>query len=221
MITTRLLLEFCKFATAVRVEDLSPGDVLLTSSQVGPGPRGILSKALNYGQRRTQGHFGHAMMYLGNGEMLDHRIEHGTRIKPAAEAIGDLDHVVIRPRASAASKQRAVAFAKQHVGDAYNKKTMVASGASLLLPKKLRDMVHKPVDPGAHNWICSSIVNAAYDGKLAPERGALAAPIDILHSPRSRVIHSHSAGVPDIPTLGAYRGRKLPQVLSVVAKHLK
>ena len=218
MISPFLLSAFIKEAVAIREHELQAGDIILTSPRSTKGGGGLADKLFSVMQRRTLGRFGHAQMYLGNGEVMDHRFK-DSKIRTLSDAVGDLDHAVIRPRLSQAERQKAVQSARSLVGSSFGRMNAVASGMSLLLPAKLRAMFVKPTRN--NNTFCSSIINSAYGGKVAPHAGHLATPADLLHGGKTSLIHMHSTTPPTIPVSGIFANRKLPRLATNVISHLK
>lgn len=128
---------------------LIAGDILLTTTQ------SWTAKGIRF---VTGSEISHAILYVGNGNVVEAYSKDGVVLRTLAEALSGASLAVAYrvPKATAQQIQSAISFAKNQVGKEYSGWTAAVAG---LLSPGTTDLV-----PGPSNqtFICSELVLAAY-----------------------------------------------------------
>lgn len=195
--------------------ELEPGDIVLVSrGDPLPPPKdaGAVSRTLwNAGQAvfravspRLQGSLTHAMIYTGDGKIVESTKE-GIVERPFRAATLKKAYVVMRPEVPKKFRHMAANFARKQIGKPYDDTATLAAGASLFLPepvaeKVLTSVVEAPKSP--KSWTafqCAGLVTASYEaaGVEAPANSIhwrFAAPAHLLTYAKNRIVMKKEKG---------------------------
>ena len=113
-----------------------------------------------------QGSHAHSGIYVGDGEIVEARIEDGVQKRTLPAALENIQSaIIVRPKTDKTTRQKAADFALSRVGRPYDSLAFLsAQGTSLLIPddmaKKLLSRKNNPED--ADKFICGNLVSASY-----------------------------------------------------------
>ena len=184
--------ELMKISEAQRVEEafhhevedvdglkkkLKPGDVLFTAP-LRSKMKGVVGRYLFKPlSKKIQGtDYGHAALYVGDGEVVDTRLGQGTK-KVTLEHVARTNQIVaLRPQVTPEERKAAVEYAEGQVGVPYSMTHLVGS-VSPVRPKH-----HKP-DKAPEKHICSALVASAYkDRKFTDVATSVTRPNELMQS---------------------------------------
>ena len=176
---------------------LQKGDILLT----GPRQRRGVQHVFTPVSELVQGtHYGHAALYAGNGQVIDHDLAHGTYIKGMDEILTNNDVMAVRPNTTPRKRAEAVRWAQRRQGHPYSMKSLFTDSVYPdFISEKQPD---KNLDD--KEYVCSGVVASAYRdiGRFNPRRSVVGTrPSDIAASDKTTMIRKYAMYI--------IRGRKL------------
>jgi uncharacterized protein YycO len=180
---------------------VAPGDIVV----VGPGKPvksvGTVGRALNtafqHVSKAVQGDITHGGVYVGDGRVVEIRLDTGARSLPLAAFVRGRRAAVVRPLVSARTVERAVERAKH-----YTKARPDYDTAGLFRALAAHYVKMKPSTKVEEDKLtCSTLVSAAYKGvsftKDKPHNAIM--PVDILNSKKTQVVATKLSGVEPAP----------------------
>jgi len=167
---------------------MQPGDILVANSIELPG---ALNTAVRSASSYAQGGFNHVAMYVGNGDIVESRVNRGTKQLSLKSGMRGLSYTVVRPDESKKVRSRAALEARKQVGKSYSASDMLRSGAYLgILPKSLRHkmMAHGKGSPVSLKELdavqCAALVEGSYRGagtSVVPGDFRYVTPVDFMN----------------------------------------
>ena len=173
-------------------DDLQPGDILLMSSMQVPG---FLNSMVRAGSTATQGGLNHAAVYVGNGKIVEGRVNRGVRELGLRKGTRGLSYTVVRPNLPRRVRSKAARVAKSQVGKEYSTGDLAVTGALLgLLPDTFRSRLLKSNDDSIDTdtaMQCAALIAGSYQkaGKnITGTSYKYVAPVDLLSKTNSTVV---------------------------------
>ena len=173
-------------------ELLQPGDVLIRDFDPIKGEAGVAARLADrvqeFGMPVTQGNMQHAVMYVGDGQVIGATAAAGVRRTPIATALGNQPFAAFRP-IDAVDARRAVEYASQQLGQPYGTRRLVATGLAAVTPAQVHPLLEALA--GCSGPVCSTLVTDAYEQagvKLTGVPSGLASPSDLAFSDRMRQV---------------------------------
>lgn len=181
--------EFEKIAAiADQIDQLRPGDILLTSKgskkaftggRVQRYGRELMDKAM----RPLLGDYVHAGIYVGDGKVIDANPAYGVKRVPLT-SFNDASVKVMRPQLPKADRDRAIQHVQGMVGTAYSVPAALKAWAT---------STFKHLEPRQHvenaGVICSNLIANAYRGKVIPGKDpSIVLPGDFTHSSKLKTV---------------------------------
>lgn len=141
-------------------DELKAGDVLFTAPN-----RRALTYRYRYGfkpiSELVQGtDFGHAMLYIGGGRVMESTLGMGVRNRPLKRIVAKNNVIALRPDVPAEEKKQAVEYALSQGGLKYNIPAMLRAMIPL---RGRREGSRKPEE--SNSVICSALVANAYPNR--------------------------------------------------------
>ena len=198
---------------------LRKGDVILTTPKKDKGMSAGLKIPTNIFKKVStslQGSHGHSAIYVGNGQVVEARIEDGVQIRPLKRALRGIDSaIVVRPKTDKRTREGAADFAVTRVGRQYdNLAFLTAQGASMLIPDKMsKKLISRKQNPqDADKFICGNLVAASYASKGFSPKGSkywdLTVPRDFLDPGTNRKIGIIGKKNSVDATIGKFKGQE-------------
>ena len=182
---------------AKKSKELEPGDILLMSSMKVPG---TINSMIRAGSTATQAGLNHAAVYVGNGKIVEGRINRGITELDLKRGTKNLSYTVVRPNLPRRIRKRAASIAKKQVGKEYSSKDLVQTGALLgLVPDSLRSKLLSPSEEtidDANTMQCAALIAGAYQkaGKnITGTSFKYVAPVDLLSKTDSVIVKMKKA----------------------------
>lgn len=160
------------------MKTLKPGDLIFSAPHRKAG-KGFMGRVFKPISRKIQGtDFGHTAMYVGDGKIVDTRIEREAKTESLKKLITHNNIVAVRPRgASIHERKKAVEYAKAHVGTPYSKSALLRAAT----PFQGKFKGKGPEESSA--VMCSGLAANAYSRrKFAPVSRKFIRPSQILTS---------------------------------------
>jgi len=194
LVTTALVDEFEKIARKRKPKppkrlpadfkaSLKPGDIILTNAgsrliykdkPITGAVQGVLEKLKSV----QLGNYGHSLIYVGNGRVVDAHPAYGVREQPIEDALYGVHSMALRPNVSRRMRRKAVARARARVGKTdYSMKEAFRAWGGMHFDMPTRDRRRKIT-----SMMCSGLINDAYMGKLVNKHPDLTVPPDFAKS---------------------------------------
>lgn len=180
------------FGEVLKSASLRPGDIVLMTPKPVDSSRGLApslaSRAFLAVSKDLQGEKTHSAIYVGNGQVVEARLESGITKKPLSEALRDVSAVVLRPDVSRKERRAAArkAMAMHAAGVKYD---LVGLGRALAQELGIPTREKARLD----SVTCSTLVSNAYTTKLVDKPKDSVMPADFLRSTKTRLI-AHLGG---------------------------
>lgn len=170
-------------------EQLEPGDILLTSPKpsktLNPATY-LLDKTFTLASQAIQGTHTHALMYVGDGHVVETRMGGVAQHLPLKKALKTIDRVkALRPKLPRTERQAAAEKAKEIV------KNKPAYAIKSLLKALLHNDIVKPDLGKVDGYMCSNLISKAYDRRLVDKPKHAVLPVDFARSKRIDHIAEH------------------------------
>lgn len=178
----------------VDADKLQPGDIISVSlgkRVAKSAPTKLVEEAFRMGTSSTQGAYTHSAIYVGDGQVVESRVGAGVTKRSLQKALGGMSFAVHRPKVRKRDREEAARFAKTQVGKGYDNVALMVTGAGIILPEKVTQLIEKKVissPRGAKKYTCSNLVVASYHKAQLTNVGKLSAPADFATSKRLKLV---------------------------------
>lgn len=160
------------------MKTLKPGDILFTAPHR-KRSGGFMGKVFKPLSRKIQGtDFGHTAMYVGDGKIVDTRIEREAKAEPLDKLIRKNNVVAVRPKGvTPTERKKAVEYAKSAIGTPYSKRALLRAATPFQGKFKGKG------PEKSKSLMCSGLAANAYSKrKFAPVSRKYIRPSQILSS---------------------------------------
>lgn len=182
------------FIGAVKLASaLKPGDIVLMSPKPIQGGRGLLpvaaARAFLAVSKDLQGDKTHSAIYVGNGEVVEARMESGITKKKLTDALQGVSAAVVRPLVSAKERRDAAAKALQmhRAGLRYD---LAGLGRALFQELGVPTSEKKHLD----SVTCSTLISNSYQSRLVDKPKDSVMPADFLRTDKTVMIATNLGG---------------------------